>query len=373
MNQKHKILFILGTRPEAIKLSPLILKFRENIEFDVRVCNTGQHKDLIDEVFQFFQILPDYSLNVMVKGSTLNELTINCLSKINRVLTDFQPDLVIVQGDTTSAFTGALASFYKKIKIAHVEAGLRSGNKFSPFPEETNRVFISKIADYHFTPTELAMQNLVNEGVKKNVWKVGNTVVDALKIADRKIETESLIDSDEFKYIIPDRKIILMTFHRRENYGDSFRDFCRIANELIEKYPDVQIVFPVHPNPNVRRIVNEFLTNDESIRIIDPLPYFKLLFLIKKSYLILSDSGGIQEEAPTFGIPVVVLREVTERTEGITSGNAVLGGNSYKSAWPIITKIMDDSKIHSKMAMANNPYGDGKTSARILKLIETYL
>lgn len=360
----------MGTRPEAIKLSPLIIKFLSQKEFEVKVCNTGQHAELIDEVFYLFEIKPDFNLNVMKSSDSLAELTSNCLSQINIVLEEYKPDLVFVQGDTTSAFSGALAAFYRKIKIAHVEAGLRSDNRFSPFPEEINRVFISKIADYHFAPTDLALRVLKNEGITKNVWNVGNTVVDALMMVDEIIATKSLIKTSDFDFLIPNKKIILITFHRRENFGEPLKDFCRIINDLIKTYKDIQIVFPVHPNPNVRKVINQELVANERLSVIDPLSYFKLIYLMKKSFLILTDSGGIQEEAPTFGKPVVVLREVTERMEGIHSGNAVLGGNSYDRLWPIITNIIDDEKINASMSRANNPYGDGTSSEKIYQYIK---
>lgn len=373
-NSKYRrILFILGTRPEAIKLSPLIIKFNNQKEFEVKVCNTGQHKELIDAVFNFFEIKPDFNLNVMKSSDTLAELTSNCLSQIDIVLEKYKPDLVFVQGDTISAFSGALAAFYRKIKIAHVEAGLRSDNRFSPFPEEINRVFISKIADYHFAPTDLALRVLKNEGVSENLWNVGNTVVDALLMVDKIKAPKKLIKTSDMDFLIPNKKIILITFHRRENFGKPLIDFCRVINDLIKTYKDIQIVYPVHPNPNVRKVINQELVENERLSVIEPLPYFKLIYLMKKSFLILTDSGGIQEEAPAFGKPVVVLREVTERMEGIHSGNAVLGGNSYSRLWPIIRNIIDDEEVYTSMSRANNPYGDGTASEKIYHYIKTNL
>ena len=365
-----KVLFILGTRPEAIKLAPLINYFKSaDNNFEIKVCNTAQHREMLDEVLNFFSIIPDYDLNVMLPGQSLAEVLSKTLQGIDKILAAFIPQIVFVQGDTTTAFAGAMAAFYRKIKIAHIEAGLRSFDKFSPYPEEINRVFISKIADYHFAPTETALQALHNEGIKKNCWNVGNTVIDALLLGQKLIEQNAAAIAAEFTFLNPSLKQVLITCHRRENFGDPFKDICKVIKKLVAEYDDIEIIYPVHPNPNVKEIAEQELKGTERVYLVKPLSYAHLIYLLKQSYLILTDSGGIQEEAPAFGKPVVVLRNVTERMEGIVAGNAVLGGNRFDSIWPQVSRILNDKAVYNRMAQSGNPYGDGASSEKIYALI----
>jgi UDP-N-acetylglucosamine 2-epimerase (non-hydrolysing) len=365
-----KVLFVLGTRPEAIKLAPLINYFKLKASFDIKVCNTAQHREMLDEVFNFFSIDPDYDLNIMTHAQSLPEVLSKSLTGIGKVLEEYQPDIVFVQGDTTTAFSGALAAFYKKIKVAHVEAGLRSGDKFSPFPEEINRVFISKITDYHFAPTKTAYDQLQKEGINKNVWNVGNTVIDALLQGCDIIKTKEVNFKNHFSFLDKDKRTILLTCHRRENFGRPLKEICAIVKKIIDTYKDVQVVYPVHPNPNVKQVVYEELSSLERVHLIEPLSYPYLIYLMQTAYLIITDSGGIQEEAPSLGKPVVVIRETTERMEGVQAGTAILGGNNYASIWKAVTGIMDDPNVYNAMSGAVNPYGDGKTAERIYSIIE---
>lgn len=365
-----KILFIFGTRPEAIKMAPLILNFSIQKDFVVKVCNTGQHKELTDDVLNFFELKSDYSLNVMTHAQSLAEVQAKILVGVDNVLKKECPDIVFVQGDTLTAFVAALAAFYRKIKIAHVEAGLRSGDKFSPFPEEINRIFISKIADFHFAPTTDAMDNLFREGITKNVWNVGNTVNDALLTGITLIEHGNDTIKEYFNFLNPTKKIILITSHRRENFGAPILDFCEVVRSALKKYDDIQFVFPVHPNPNVKEIVYRELSEYNNVYLIEPLSYPYLIYLLKISHLVLSDSGGIQEEAPSLGKPVIVLRDTTERMEGVRAGNAVLAGNSFQNIWKAFIAIMDNNDVYQGMSKSINPYGDGNTSKKIIDIIK---
>jgi len=298
---QKKILFIFGTRPEAIKMAPVIKEFKKEKSIDVKVCITAQHREMLDQVLNFFGIKPDYDLNLMKPNQSLFDITANSLKSLEKVLDKEKPDLIFVQGDTTTAFVGALAGFYKKMKVAHIEAGLRSHNKYSPFPEEINRVLVGHVADYHFAPTERAKENLYRENIKKNVYVVGNTVIDALFLGLNIIKKEG--EEKFYKYfdfIDFSKKIILVTGHRRENFGKPFENICYALKE-IAKREDVEIVYPVHLNPNVKKPVNEILNGVRNIHLIEPLEYPYLIWLMSKSYLVLTDSGGIQEEAPSLG------------------------------------------------------------------------
>jgi UDP-N-acetylglucosamine 2-epimerase (non-hydrolysing) len=365
----QKILFIFGTRPEAIKMAPLIKAFQNNSLFRVKVCVTAQHRSMLDQVLEFFEITPDYDLNLMQPNQSLFDITAIGLKSLEKVLDEFSADLIFVQGDTTSAFIGALAGFYRKIKVAHIEAGLRSDNKYSPFPEEINRKLAGHIADFHFAPTDKAVHNLKNEGITENVWQVGNTVIDALFFGLNLIEKE-----DQNKYldcfagIDFNKRIILVTGHRRESFGEPFENICNALKEIANKYSDVEIVYPVHLNPNIRKIVNKLLVNISNIHLIEPLSYPYLIWLMSKSYLIMTDSGGIQEEGPSLAKPVLVLREVTERKEGITAGTAKLVGTDKNKIIQEAIALLDKSDEYEKMAKAVNPYGDGTTSQQILNI-----
>ena len=363
----RRFLFIFGTRPEAIKMAPLVKKL--NPIGSVQVCVTGQHRDMLDQVLEFFSIVPDYDLNIMVKNQSLFNVTTKSMKPLERVLDESNPDLIIVQGDTTTAFVGALAGFYKKIRVAHVEAGLRSFDKSSPFPEEMNRTLVGHIADYHFAPTKKAKDNLIKESVPaKNIFVVGNTVIDALLMGIEIIEKHERKFYDYFNFIDYSKKIILVTGHRRESFGKPFENICYALKEIAREH--VEIVYPVHLNPNVRGHVYPILSDIPNIHLIDPLEYPYLIWLMKQSYLILTDSGGIQEEAPSLGKPVLVLRDVTERTEGIDAGTAILVGTDRKKIIASTSMLLFNKDTYRKMAQCRNPYGDGKASMRIRDIVK---
>jgi len=370
-----KILFIFGTRPEAIKLVSLIKEFQKYPqEFEVKVCATAQHREMLDQVLTFFKIIPNFDLNLMKPNQSLFKLTANIIEHLENVLTQYYPDLIFVQGDTTTAFAGALAGFYKKIKVAHIEAGLRSYNKYSPFPEEINRVLVGHLADYHFAPTEKAKENLYKEGIRENIWVVGNTVIDALFLGLEMIKEQGEESYyNYFHFVDFSKKIILVTGHRRESFGEPFRNICFALKEIADFFEDVEIVYPVHLNPNVRKPVFEILKNHPRIHLIEPLEYSYLIWLMSKSYLVLTDSGGIQEEAPSLGKPVLVMREVTERIEGIKAGTAKLVGTNRNKIVYETARLIENVDEYNKMSNAVNPYGDGKSSIRIRKIIKEML
>ncbi len=369
-----KILFVFGTRPEAIKMAPLIRESLRHSEFETKVCVTGQHREMLDQVLYFFTISTDYDLNIMKPNQTLFDITADGLKAFEKVLRENQPDIIVVQGDTTSAFLGALAGFYSKTKIVHIEAGLRSGRKYSPYPEEINRILISHIADYHFAPTKKAVQALKKESITTNVHCVGNTSIDALlwgleiikKQGDEKyIAFYSQIDFS--------KQIILVTGHRRESFGATFEEICMAIKDIADTFPNVEIVYPVHLNPQVREPVYKILSKHPRIHLLEPLEYPHMLWLMNKSYLVLTDSGGIQEEAPSLGKPVLVMRDVTERTEGIASGTAILVGTNRKTIFNQTKKLLSNSKLYKKMSTATNPYGDGSASKKILNQLKKEL
>jgi UDP-N-acetylglucosamine 2-epimerase (non-hydrolysing) len=364
-----KVLFVFGTRPEAIKLAPLIEEFSNfNKKFQIKVCVTAQHREMLDQVLTFFKIQADYDLNLMSANQSLTDLAGKCLKKLGEVVNDFTPDLIIVQGDTMSAFLGALVGYFMKIKIAHIEAGLRSGDKFSPFPEEMNRILTSHIADFHFAPTEQARKNLLKEGIRKNVFVVGNTVIDALL---KGIFIINKGDQKNFEsYFSPidlTSKIILVTAHRRESFGKPFENICNAIKEIAVKNPKANVVFPVHLNPNVRKPVFEILDGLDNVHLLEPLDYPHLIWLMSKSYLILTDSGGIQEEAPSLNKPVLVMRDKTERMEGIKSNTAKLVGTSKKKIVDSTNKLLRDTRLYLSMSKSANPYGDGQASKKIVE------
>ena len=369
---KKKILFLFGTRPEAIKMAPLIKSFSFNKNYIVKVGVTAQHREMLDQVIDFFDIKVDYDLNIMKPNQTLHQLTSDLISKITEdILLKDNFDFVFVQGDTTTVLAASLASFYQKIKIIHIEAGLRSFDLQSPFPEEMNRVLTSKIASYHFCPTDSAKQNLNNEGIISNVFVVGNTVIDSLFIGLKKLQSSmELALAEKFKNIDFNKKIILVTCHRRENFGQPFKNICASITEIARNNKNtVEIVYPVHLNPNIKDVANKMLT-EPNIRLIAPLDYPELIWIMNKSYLILTDSGGIQEEAPSLGKPVLVLRTVTERNEGVTAGTAVLVGSNKDLIINEVQKLLTDNDYYDSISEISNPYGDGKTSERIVKIIE---
>lgn len=364
-----KLLFIFGTRPEAIKMVPVIKKAYQDKNFQPVICITAQHREMLDQVLSFFNIKPDYDLDLMKPNQDLTELTGNGLIKLKSVITAVKPDLIFVQGDTTTAFIGALSGFYHKIPVAHIEAGLRSGDKFSPYPEEIYRTLAADLATYHFVPTIQAQTNLIQENIKNNIYITGNTVIDALLIG---LELIKNIGEEKyynyFNFIDFTRKIILITMHRRENFGKPLENLCESLKILATKYPNMQFIFPVHPNPNVKNIVNSKLSGIKNIFLEYPLDYAFMIWLMEKSHIIITDSGGIQEEAPTLGKPLLVTRDVTERSEGVLAGTAKLIGTDVIAIVNEIEKLLDKNN-YNIMSEAHNPYGDGKAAEYIMKIV----
>jgi UDP-N-acetylglucosamine 2-epimerase (non-hydrolysing) len=367
-----KILVVFGTRPEAIKLCPLVLYLRRHRpEWSVKVCVTAQHRHLLDQVLGIFQVHPDYDLDCMRPAQSLFQSTSNILSALEGVLLKEKPDLLLVQGDTTSTLCGALAGFYARVPVGHVEAGLRTGDLKEPFPEELNRVLAGRIASLHFAATEWAAQNLIAEGIVPGTITVtGNTGIDAvLHIRDR--IHQGLRTAQAFA-VNPDQKLILVTAHRRESFGDGFEQICAALAELAQR-PDVQIVYPVHPNPNVRDPVNRYLRGCRRVALVEPLDYVSFVATLMQCSFVLTDSGGIQEEAPSLGKPVLILRDKTERPEGVLAGTAKLVGPSRKRIVAECNRLLDDPETHQSMARAHNPYGDGRASERVARVILNFL
>ncbi|BDU51415.1 non-hydrolyzing UDP-N-acetylglucosamine 2-epimerase [Haliovirga abyssi] len=372
-----KVLIIFGTRPEAIKMAPLVKGFQKNKDkFDMKVCVTAQHREMLDQVLNIFDIKPDYDLDIMKQGQDLYDITSRVLLEIKPVLDEFKPDLVLVHGDTTTGFASALAAYYKQIPVGHVEAGLRTGNIYSPFPEEMNRKLIGSIAEYHFSPTETSANNLKKEGInEKSIFVTGNTVIDALYLVLDKIEKNRELKEKlnniikNSGYIISNRKMILVTGHRRENFGEGFLNICKALKEIADKNKDIDIVYPVHLNPNVRKPVNEILKEIDNVYLIEPLEYESFIYLMNKSYLILTDSGGIQEEAPSLGKPVLVMRNTTERPEAIEVGTVKLVGTNFNKIIEEVEELLTNKEEYDKMSKAHNPYGDGNACKRIIEFI----
>ncbi|HEX9917496.1 MAG TPA: UDP-N-acetylglucosamine 2-epimerase (non-hydrolyzing) [candidate division Zixibacteria bacterium] len=367
-----KIIFIFGTRPEAIKVAPVIKELAKYPKkFKVINCITAQHRQMLDQVLSLFEINVDYDLNIMKEDQDLFYLNSRLMPSLKKVLEREKPDLCLVQGDTTSAFLGGLASYYQKIKVGHIEAGLRTHQKYSPFPEETNRHLLSVIADLHFAPTKKAKENLLRENIPSSkIFVTGNTVIDALlMIANKNYEFDNpILEKIDFT-----KKIILITAHRRESFGKPFREMCYAFREIVNSYKDVELIYPVHLNPNVQKPVRNILKNVEGIHLIEPLDYKNFVLLMKKSYLILTDSGGIQEEAPTFHKPVLVMREVTERPEAVEAGTAKVVGTQRKRIVEETSKLLLSKKIYREMSSAKNPYGDGKSAKGIVRIISKEL
>ena len=372
-----KISVIFGTRPEAIKLAPVILAIKANPNYNCRVCVTAQHRHMLDQVLEIFDISPDVDLDLMEKDQTLAGFTSKAISALDKYLKEDKPDVVVVQGDTATVFCAALAAFYNQIPVAHVEAGLRTGNKFAPWPEEINRVLTSKLADLHFAPTEKSRQNLLREGIEaNNIIVTGNTVIDALFIAIGKIKLSPPVIPGLPKELfenIKNKKLILITGHRRENFGEGFESICNAIAQLSIKYPDVEFIYPVHLNPNVQGPVNKILGEGmrQNVYLIPPLTYLPFVALMNYSYLILTDSGGIQEEAPSLGKPVLVMRDVTERPEGVESGTVKLIGTDTQKIVEEISLLLTDHVYYENIANKTNPYGDGLATQRILNFLET--
>ena len=375
-------MLVFGTRPEAIKMAPLVKEFQLlSDEFETIVCVTGQHREMLDQVLQIFDIQSDYDLNIMKQGQDLYDVTARVLTGMRDVLKAVQPDLVLVHGDTTTSTAAALAAFYQQIPVGHVEAGLRTHNIYSPWPEEMNRLITGRIASCHFAPTSLSKQNLLNEGVsEEKIAITGNTVIDALHIVVDKIKNDDELEAAlknalrrngyNMDRLINGKKLVLITGHRRENFGDGFLSMCQAVKALTMKYPDVDFVYPMHLNPNVRKPIHEVfgenLDNFENLFFIEPLQYLEFVYLMEKSTIVLTDSGGIQEEAPGLGKPVLVMRNTTERPEALGSGTVHLVGTDYKKIVNEVSALLDDEATYEKMSHAVNPYGDGKACKRII-------
>ena len=360
-----KILLVFGTRPEAIKMCPLVRELKSRECFDIKVCLTGQHKEMLYSVLSDFKVKADYNLSIMQGGQSLFEITDKITAGLRPILTELRPDIVLVHGDTTTAFATALSCFYLKISVGHVEAGLRTYNSQSPYPEEFNRRAISIIANYHFSPTEGARENLIAEGQpSESIFVTGNTGIDALKTTINENYNCELFNS------LKGKKIILITAHRRENLGEPMRNMFRAINRVIMENSDVVAVYPIHMNPEVRRIANEILGQDKRIKIIEPLDVSGFHNLMARSYLVLTDSGGIQEEAPSLGIPVLVMRNTTERPEGIAAGTIKLVGTDEDGIYEAFSNLLINDAEYSKMARAKNPYGDGQASKKIADILE---
>ena len=380
-----KIMLVFGTRPEAIKMAPLVKEFQKHPDqFETIVCVTGQHRQMLDQVLEIFDIKPDYDLNIMKQGQDLYDVTARVLTGMRDVLKDVRPDVVLVHGDTTTSTAAALASFYQQIPVGHVEAGLRTHNIYSPWPEEMNRQITGRIAEYDFAPTPLSRANLIAEGVdEKKITVTGNTVIDALYWVVEKIKNTPALDGElkselakagyDTSRLDNGKKLVLITGHRRENFGDGFISMCKAIKALTEKYPDVDFVYPMHLNPNVRKPIHEvFGENLEGLGnmfFIEPLEYLSFVYLMEKSNIVLTDSGGIQEEAPGLGKPVLVMRDTTERPEALEAGTVKLVGTDYDMIVNEVSALLDDKAHYDKMSKAVNPYGDGKACERIISFI----
>lgn len=371
--KKH--LFVFGTRPEAIKLAPLISQCQRRVSsMEARVCVTAQHREMLDDVLKFFHIVPHYDLNLMKPNQSLFDITIEGLKGLQRVLQEYHPDNLFIEGDTTTVLTGALAGFYTKTKVSHVEAGLRSADKLSPYPEEMNRILAGHLADFHFAPTETAAGNLLKENIRENVWVVGNTVIDALFLGLDLIKEEG----DEayarfFHFVDFSKQLILVTCHRRESFGEPFESICLALKGLAENYQNLEIIYPVHMNPNVTGPAFRILGDCKNIHLVKPLTYPHLIWLMNRSFFVLTDSGGIQEEAPSLGKPVLVMRDVTERVEGIDAGTAKLVGTNTRRIMEEASRLLTDRQAYEVMARAVNPYGDGTSSEKIMEIMSGLL
>jgi UDP-N-acetylglucosamine 2-epimerase (hydrolysing) len=370
----RKVLTVFGTRPEAIKMAPLVHTLREARGFDVQVCVTGQHREMLDQVLDLFDITPDYDLDVMRSRQSLTEITSGILNNIGEVYDSVKPEIVLVHGDTTTTLAASLAAFYRHVKIGHVEAGLRTGNIWSPWPEELNRKLCDAVSSWHFVPTVRARSNLLAEGVDaKQIVLTGNTVIDALLGVRKKIDEDAALAQElaqRFPAIDWTRRIILVTGHRRESFGEPFQKFCTALRILAHSYPDVQIVYPVHLNPNVREPAEQILRDSPNIHLTAPQDYLPFVFLMSRAYLVITDSGGVQEEAPSLGKPVLVTRDTTERPEAVEAGTARLVGTDIGRILAEASALLDDEQAYRSMACATNPYGDGQACARILAALE---
>lgn len=368
-----KVLTVFGTRPEAIKMAPVVEALRDDPRFDARVCITAQHREMLDQVLNLFDIVPDHDLNIMSPGQSLHEVTSRILTGLAPVLDAEKPDIVLVHGDTATTLAASLASYYAQIPVGHVEAGLRTGNMYSPWPEEGNRRVASALAKLHFAPTEKSRTNLMAENIAaESITVTGNTVIDALFLVRDRIDADHALSQElasRFSYLDPSKKLILVTGHRRESFGGGFERICRALRQISDSHPDTEIVYPVHLNPNVQDPVNRLLKGIENIHLIAPLDYLPFVFLMTRAHLILTDSGGIQEEAPSLGKPILVMRETTERPEAVDAGTVRLVGTDVELILSEVDRLMRDEAAYEEMSRAHNPYGDGRACARILNTL----
>lgn len=363
-----KVMSIFGTRPEAIKMAPLVKELEKRKNIESIVCVTAQHREMLDQVLETFDIKPDYDLNIMKQGQTLGDVTTRALTGLEDVIKEARPDIVLVHGDTTTTFAGALAAFYNQVAIGHVEAGLRTDNKYSPYPEEMNRQMVDRLSDMCFAPTEISKNNLLKENINESkIYITGNTAIDAMSTTVDKNYTHK-----ELEWIKPGERMILLTAHRRENLGEPMRHIFRAIKRIVDEFDDVKVIYPIHMNPKVREVANEVFDGDDKVKLIEPLEVFDFHNFQNKSYIILTDSGGIQEEAPSLGKPVLVLRDTTERPEGISAGTLKLVGTDEDIIYEETKRLLTDSKEYERMSKASNPYGDGHASERIVDAIVEY-
>jgi len=368
-----KVLTVFGTRPEAIKMAPLVHALAADKRFDAKVCVTAQHREMLDQVLQLFEITPDYDLNIMKAGQSLTDVTTGILNGLQPVLTEFKPDVVLVHGDTATTLAASLAAYYQQIKVGHVEAGLRTGNIYSPWPEEGNRKLTGALASYHFAPTPTSQQNLLAENVNaSSVSVTGNTVIDALLLVKHKIEQDAVLAATlaaRYAFLDSTKKMLLVTGHRRESFGGGFERICEALRQIAVEFPQNQIVYPVHLNPNVQEPVNRLLAGLTNVYLIEPQDYLPFVYLMMRSHIILTDSGGIQEEAPSLGKPVLVMRETTERPEAVAAGTVKLVGTDIAKITTEVRALLTDVIAYHSMSRAHNPYGDGKACQRILNTL----
>ncbi|MCJ8296682.1 MAG: UDP-N-acetylglucosamine 2-epimerase (non-hydrolyzing) [Colwellia sp.] len=365
-----KVLTVFGTRPEAIKMAPLVHALAEDPRFEAKVCVTAQHREMLDQVLELFKIMPDFDLDLMKAGQTLNEVTARILLKLKPVLNDFKPDIVLVHGDTATTFAATLAAYYEQIPVGHIEAGLRTQNIYSPWPEEGNRKLTGALTKYHFAPTETSKENLLLENyAEEDIIVTGNTVIDALLMVQAKITEDTELNASlaaRFSMLDKSKKLILVTGHRRESFGSGFENICQALALTAKRYPEAQILYPMHLNPNVREPVNRLLQGIDNIFLIEPQEYLPFIYLMTQAHIILTDSGGIQEEAPSLGKPVLVMRNTTERPEAVAAGTVKLVGTDVQAITKNIAELMDNKHTYQKMSIAHNPYGDGKACMKIL-------
>ncbi|UTV26987.1 non-hydrolyzing UDP-N-acetylglucosamine 2-epimerase [Photobacterium atrarenae] len=367
---KKRILTVFGTRPEAIKMAPLVHALAGDERFEAKVCVTAQHREMLDQVLDLFEITPDYDLNLMKAGQTLNDLTARILLELKPVLQEFKPDVVLVHGDTATTFAASLAAYYEQIAVGHVEAGLRTGNIYSPWPEEANRKLTGALTKYHFAPTETSKENLLKENYdEQNISVTGNTVIDALLMVKGKIDNDAELNAtltSLFPFLDENKKLILVTGHRRESFGGGFERICQALAETAKQHPEVQILYPMHLNPNVREPVNRILAGIDNVHLIEPQQYLPFIYLMSRANIILTDSGGIQEEAPSLGKPVLVMRDTTERPEAVAAGTVKLVGTDVEKIVSNLNTLLTDEASYQAMSYAHNPYGDGNACERIL-------